>query len=134
MCAPGTCCVCVIGTRSSSQCGELGHRPKKENRHECDQHTLRDGGEPRHKTGQDDGDRDEHPDGWELHSGDEQERSHITGDVVGGDAVAETRHDAGGQDRNRWPSWDLRPSKWGPAALLGRPRSAGTIAYTQEGV
>ena len=109
MCAPGTCCVCVNGTRSSSQCGELGHRPKKVNRHE-------------------------HPDGWELHSGDEQERSHITGDIVGGDAVAETRHDAGGQDRNRWPSWDLRPSKWGPAALLGRPRSAGTIAYTQEGV
>ena len=134
MCAPGTCCVCVNGTRSSSQCGELGHRPKKVNRHECDQHALRDGGEPRHKTVQDDGDRHEHPDGWELHSADEQERSHITGDIVGGDAVAETRHDAGGQDRNRWPSWDLRPSKWGPAALLGRPRSAGTIAYTQEGV
>ena len=28
----------------------LGHRPKKVNRHECDQHALRDGGEPRHKT------------------------------------------------------------------------------------
>ena len=67
----------------------LGHRPKKVNRHECDQHAIRDGGEPRHKTDKDDGDRHEHPDGWELHSADEQERSHITGDIVGGDAVAE---------------------------------------------
>ena len=65
--------------------------------------------------------------------GDDHDRSGITGDAS---AACRSRNptDAAVGTTADWPSRDLRPSKWGPAALLGRPRSAGTIAYTQEGV